>query len=88
MLKSIISFCLLSISCFGSSLEEMTIEEKVGQLFIVCFKGEEANEDSKTLIQKLHVGGIIYYDWANGLYSPKQVLALSSDLQKLTLNNR
>lgn len=88
MLRSIISTCLFSASCIASPLAKMTIEEKVGQLFVVCFKGEEVNEDSKILIQKLHVGGIIYYDWANGLHSPKQVLALSSGLQKLTLNNR
>ena len=32
-----------------NSLQKMTLEEKVGQLFIVCFKGEEANQTSKTM---------------------------------------
>lgn len=59
----------------------MTLEEKVGQLFMVCFKGEEINDDARTLVQDLKVGGIIYYNWANGLHSRDQVRTLSEDLQ-------
>ncbi|MES2198558.1 MAG: glycoside hydrolase family 3 protein [Chlamydiota bacterium] len=87
MLKAILPLYLSPILCLTSPLEEMTLEEKVGQLFIVCFKGEEANEDAKILVQEIRVGGIIYYDWANGLHSPEQVLSLSLGLQKLTLVN-
>lgn len=61
----------------------MTIEEKVGQLLMVNFHGEVANDDARTLIQETHVGGIIYYNWANGLTSPKQVSVLSAGLQDL-----
>ena len=87
MIKTISIFSLLSICSIASPLKEMTLEEKVGQLFIVCFKGEQVNEEAKTLVQKIHVGGIIYYDWANGLHSPEQILSLSLGLQKLTLSN-
>ncbi|MDP1609039.1 MAG: beta-N-acetylhexosaminidase [Chlamydiales bacterium] len=82
--------CILFIlPCFVfSSLKEMTLEEKVGQILMVHFQGEQANEDAKTLIQKIHVGGIIYYNWANGLYGPEQVLELSSGLQTLAEKNR
>ncbi len=84
-----IAICSLALSCFSSShLEEMTVEEKVGQLMLVHFHGEKGNEDAKRLIQEVHVGGIIYYNWANGLHSPKQVLELSSDLQMLGSQNR
>lgn len=61
----------------------MTLEEKVGQLLMVHFHGQEANEDAKTLIQKTHVGGIIYYNWSNELSSPEQVKSLSQGLQQL-----
>jgi beta-N-acetylhexosaminidase len=61
----------------------MTLEEKVGQLLMVSFRGEEANEDARKLIQEIKVGGIIYYNWANGLHSPKQIKTLSASLQKL-----
>lgn len=66
----------------------MTLEEKIGQLLIVHFNGKIANEAAKALIQKTHVGGFIYYNWANGLDSPEQVLNLSSGLQKLSDQNR
>lgn len=65
-----------------SNLDEMSLEEKIGQLLIVHFNGEIANEDAVFLIQKLHVGGFIYYNWANGLTDFDQVLNLSQSLQK------
>ncbi len=77
---------LCSTSClYGSLIDEMSLEEKVGQLLMAHFHGEEANEDAKTLIQDVHVGSIIYYNWANSLSSPRQVRKLSSGLQTLTL---
>lgn len=82
-------FSLLSSLGFASAFEvsEMTVEEKVGQLLLVHFNGEQANEDAQILIQQLHVGGIIYYTWANGLHSPDQVRSLSQGLQELASTN-
>lgn len=68
--------------------QKMTLEEKVGQLLMVNFHGEVANEEAKILIQDTKEGGIIYYNWSNGLSSPEQVQDLSFGLQKLTQNNR
>lgn len=62
---------------------EMSLEEKVGQLLMVHFHGEEANQEAKVLIQDLHVGGIIYYNWCNGLVFASQIYDLSTSLQKL-----
>lgn len=62
----------------------LPLEEKVGQMLMVNFKGEIANEDAKTLIQEIGVGGIIYYTWANQLSSPTQVFDLSQSLQSLS----
>src|SRR5947207_2212532 len=70
-------FILACLSCF------MPLEEKVGQLLMTHFRGEIANDDAKTLIQDVGVGGIIYYTWANELRSPAQVHALSKSLQDL-----
>lgn len=79
-----------SFACFAAypNVEMMTLEEKIGQLLMVHFNGETANEEAEVLIQKVHVGGFIYYNWANGLNSPEQVLCLSSSLQKLNDQNR
>jgi beta-N-acetylhexosaminidase len=87
MLKLIAS-CLIAASCFGYSKKEMNLEEKVGQLFVVVFRGEEVNDNAKALIHEMHVGGFIYYNWANGLTSPAQVKSLSEGLQKLAQETR
>lgn len=79
-----LSFANATFSAY--SMEHMTLEEKVGQLFIVHFHGDSTNEDSKTLIHDVKVGGIIYYNWANGLTSPQQVQDLSFGLQELVRN--
>lgn len=75
----------LLLFSFSLSLQagEVSIEEKVGQMLIVHFNGREANEEAKKLITEAHVGGFIYYNWANGLTSPLQVKNLSASLQKL-----
>jgi beta-N-acetylhexosaminidase len=61
----------------------LTVEEKVGQLLMVHVQGEVAGDEARALIQEAHVGGIIYYNWANGLQSPERVRALSAGLQSL-----
>lgn len=66
-----------------SETKMLSIEEKVGQLLMVHFQGEAVNEEARCLIQEAHVGGIIYYPWANGLDDPKKIRALSCGLQQL-----
>lgn len=88
-LKFVALSCLFSTTCFAAfSANELTLEEKVGQLLVAHFRGEEANEEARVLIQEVYVGAIIYYTWANGLHSPKQVKHLSLGLQKLAQANR
>ncbi len=70
-----------------ASLSKLTIEEKVGQVIMVHFYGETENEDARKLIQDIRVGGIIYFNWSNGLTSRSQVKNLSHNLQELTYDN-
>lgn len=65
-----------------AALQTMTLEEKVGQIMMVHFQGEHFNEEARVRIENLHVGGIIYYNWANGLRSFEQVRTLSAGLQE------
>ncbi|MDR2539854.1 MAG: beta-N-acetylhexosaminidase [Chlamydiales bacterium] len=83
--KNINSYCVLFIfiGLISHAYSEMSLEEKVGQLLMVHFHGEEAHQEAKTLIQDLHVGGVIYYNWCNGLVSASQISHLSTGLQKL-----
>lgn len=87
-MKKLMALCLVATSCFAYSAKEMSLEEKVGQILVVQFHGEEVNDDAKALVQDMHVGGFIYYNWSNGLTSPAQVKALSEGLQKLTKGPR
>lgn len=78
---------LPSMSCLAG-INHLTLEEKVGQLLMVHFHGQEVNEDARLLINDLHVGGIIYYNWSNGLHSPRQIQQLSDGLQELAKQNK
>lgn len=69
------------------TLQQMSVEEKVGQLLMAHFIGDEANADAQKLIQKAYVGGIIYYAWANTLSDPIQVQSLSNSLQRYAQKN-
>lgn len=63
-------------------LGEFSLEEKVGQLMIVHFHGEESNGEALRLLNEAHVSGFILYNWSNGLHSPEQVRRLTASLQK------
>jgi beta-N-acetylhexosaminidase len=79
-------------------LASMTLEDKVGQLFMVYVHGEAADtdhadavasnlerlgaENGAAFVASYKPGGIIYFDWANSLSDPEQIAALSDGLQK------
>ncbi|MEZ5076934.1 MAG: glycoside hydrolase family 3 protein [Solirubrobacterales bacterium] len=81
------------------SLERMTLEEKVGQLFVVNGFGSSVHDrdpemvrlnrrfygvsNIAQLIRKFNPGGIIYFDWSNGLEEPEQVARLSNGIQRI-----
>lgn len=82
----VLSVCLFyhdPFSLCAFSLSDLSLEEKVGQVLMVHFHGQEANEEARRLIQESYVGGVIYYSWANGLRDPEQVQHLSQSLQQL-----
>ena len=78
-------FCgLLALTSISiqHQMENMTIEQKVGQVIISHVHAKEVNADAKKLVD-LGIGGVIYYNWANGLDSLNQVRNLSSGLQEI-----
>lgn len=88
LVSSFFSLILFFQSGLSLSVSDLTLEEKVGQLMMAHFHGSEANEEAAQLIQECHIGGIIYYSWANELCSPEQVQNLSRGLQQLAYNTR
>ena len=76
-------FCTFTLGAEEMSSAAMSLEQKVGQLFMVHTHGTVAGEEARELIEGLHVGGIIYYNWSNQLDNPDQVAQLSASLQKM-----
>jgi beta-N-acetylhexosaminidase len=80
-MRTLFSFLLFLIPLQAVEVEKLSLEEKIGQMLLVQFIGNEISEDAKLLVAKAHVGGIIYYNWANDLSSPDRVKQLSQGLQ-------
>ena len=76
----------------------MTLEEKVGQLFVMRVYGQLGDRPDQAdiaanlaeigvrmaaeLIATYHVGGIIYFAWAHNTRDPRQIVDLSNGIQK------
>ena len=83
-----------------STLKRMTLEEKVGQLFVQNVYGKDATTpDARNLplygvaspaevVQKYHLGGVIYFAWTDSVQNPEQIAGLSNGLQKAALTQR
>lgn len=69
-------------------VEDLTLEEKVGQLIFAHFNGVTNNKESELLINQALVGGIVYYEHSNPFEDPYQVQSLSIDLQNQTRHNK
>jgi hypothetical protein len=83
-------------------IKGMTIEEKVGQMFMTYAYGQSAddpdpamvaaNQDAygldnfEQLIDEYHLGGIIYFAWSNNVNNPVQIAGLSNGIQDSALS--
>ncbi|MBD9703721.1 glycoside hydrolase family 3 C-terminal domain-containing protein [Streptomyces sp. ID01-12c] len=79
----------------------MSLEEKVGQLFVMRVYGHSATAPDQAdidanlqelgvrtaaeLLEKYRVGGIIYFSWAHNTRDPHQIAALSNGIQRASL---
>ncbi|MCX5382320.1 glycoside hydrolase family 3 protein [Streptomyces sp. NBC_00083] len=82
----------------------MSVEEKIGQLFVMRIYGASATapdqadidanlreigvRDAAELIATYHVGGIIYFSWAHNTRDPHQIADLSNGIQAAGLAQR
>ncbi|GAA2927784.1 glycoside hydrolase family 3 protein [Streptomyces argenteolus] len=82
-------------------IARMSLEEKVGQLFVMRVYGHSATAPDQAdidanlseigvrtaaeLISTYHVGGIIYFAWAHNTRDPHQIAALSNGIQRAGL---
>ncbi len=80
-------------------LAEMSIEQKIGQLFVAVGYGSTADQPhvSNTsttgvdtiadIVRTHHVGGLIYFVWSDNLQSLGQIATLSNDAQAAALES-
>ncbi|UHA72847.1 beta-N-acetylhexosaminidase [Paenibacillus sp. 481] len=61
---------------------QMSLEQKIGQMVMVGFKTPTVSTDITTLLEKYHVGGIIYF--RRNVESKEQVAQLSRELQTIS----
>ncbi|MFE3635101.1 glycoside hydrolase family 3 protein [Streptomyces sp. NPDC059168] len=82
-------------------ISRMSLEEKVGQLFVMRVYGHSATAPDQAdvdanlaeigvrtaaeLIAKYRVGGIIYFTWAHNTRDPHQIADLSNGIQQASL---
>ncbi len=66
-------------------IEQMSIDEKIGQLLFVGFTGTILTDEAKELIEQYKVGGIILF--AHNLKNPSQTLELINDLKATNEKN-
>ncbi|MGH3360993.1 MAG: glycoside hydrolase family 3 protein [Nocardioides sp.] len=84
-----------------TTLASMTLEEKVGQLFMTHAYGSSADtqapadvaanqrlygvDNAEQLIDKYQLGGVIYFAWTNSVKNPDQIAKLSNGVQDAAL---
>ena len=66
-------------------LEQMSLAEKVGQLFQIGFTGFEPDAAIEDMIKNHYVGGVIYF--SRNIKNPEQTARLSNQLQELALSS-
>jgi beta-N-acetylhexosaminidase len=83
-----------------AAMKRMTLPEKVGQLFVTEVYGADANTPDQRnvdrygvatpaqVVQKYHLGGVIYYAWSNPTDDPEQTARLSNGLQHAAMDER
>lgn len=72
-------------SAWADALASMSVEQKVGQLFCVAFKGDAMSPELRSFIEKRHVGGLVFYDSWGNVSSPRQVAQLARDAQRAAM---
>ena len=65
-------------------IEKLSIEEKVGQLFMVGLE-EKTNEDIANLIQENKIGGVVLY--RKNYHTYKEMLAYVNNIKELNSKN-
>lgn len=67
-------------------VEQMTLDEKIGQMMFAGVSGTTLQQETTSLIQDYKVGGLILY--GNNLETPQQTVTLMNALMAANVNNQ
>lgn len=68
-------------------ISKMTLEQKVGQLFVIGFTGSKLTPELREMIEQYHVGSVILFSLNQNIESPQQIAQLDHDLQTAAINS-
>lgn len=84
-----------------STLRHMSLEQKVGQLFVTYVYGSDSTnpapadrtanlaafgvETPAEVVDRFHLGGVVYFAWSHNLDNVRQIATLSNGLQAASL---
>ncbi len=74
---------LFSSQTTEAVLEKLTMDQRIGQLFILGVEGKEMSQSTKDLISRLHPGGILLL--GKNIGTKEQLKKFISDLQSISL---
>lgn len=62
-------------------IDSMTLEQKIGQLFIVGFEGDIINDEIIDLVKNQEVGGLIYF--SRNVVDSNQIITLNNEIKDI-----
>jgi len=83
----------------AAAMHSMSVRDRVGQLFVQNVYGSDATTpDARNIplygvaspaevVQKYHLGGVIYFAWTDSVKNPAQITGLSNGLQKAAIKS-
>ncbi|WP_163538213.1 beta-N-acetylhexosaminidase [Gracilibacillus sp. YIM 98692] len=75
----------ISLSKKMSGVDGMSLDEKIGQMIFSGVDGTEMTDETKSIIKKYHVGGIILF--ANNIVSKTQTVDFLNDMKAVNADN-
>ena len=71
---------------FETKVDKMSLDEKIGQLIIAGFDGTTADDEVKSLISEVKVGGVILF--SRNVENASQVVKLNNDIKEMNKENK
>lgn len=72
---------------FFNALCGMSLQDKVGQVFLAPIYEWELTEHGREFLEKTRLGNIIYFSFANGPFAKEPLAKLSADLNQTIVEN-